>query len=450
MKTACIVPLALLVLLLGSAGARAQTPASPDSASGPLEFRAAPPAGTRTFPPDDPDSDPFEFRPRHATEPGARAEPVDEGVWVRPPFGDHLITDPDEFRARRSRDRGEMLCDYNRVDRLRIGAGWEFQSAAPLDPRFGARIEYATGRERILYGAQLEQPLVRPGRLAFGVSMVRRTDHSELQQVEDFENSVALLFSREDFRDYFEREGFGAYLAWRVPDFSTLGIHVRNDRYRSLPLDRGTRSWFHRGRPLRDNPAIDEGEAHTIALRSERLMHRTRAMRAGLYHWVEIERAGGGLGGDFDYARALADVRSVIRLSPATTLMLRGVGGTNLTGTLPAQKRFVVGGVDGLRGHPLGAFTGERLVLAQAEYVLGLWQLTHAPFEGGLQVLAFVDAGTAWDQPESGFDLASQRVACDGGFGLATGDDGLRLYFARDLQDPDSDFVVTLRLQRPF
>lgn len=443
MYTARSILTALVLALLGLAPiARAQAPSPADSSSGPLEFR--------TVPPDDPDSDPFEFRPRHASEPGTRAEPVDEGVWLRPPFGDHLITDPDEWRAGHSHDEGELLVDYNRVDRLRIGAGWEFQSTQPLDPRFGARVEYSTGRERILYGVQLEQPLMRPGRLAFGISMVRRTDHSELHQVDDAENSLAMLFAREDFRDYFEREGFGAYVAWRVPDFSTLGLHVRNDRYRSLDLDRGTRSWFHRGRPLRDNPAIDEGETHTISLRSERLMHRTRAMRAGLYHWVEFERAGAGLGGDFDYARALADVRSVIRLSPATTLLLRGVAGTNLTGTLPAQKRFVTGGVDGLRAHPFGVFSGDRLALAQAEYVLGLWQLKHAPFEGGLQVIAFVDAGRAWDQPGSGFDLARQHVACDGGFGISTGDDDVRLYFARDLQDPDSDFVVTLRLQRPF
>ena len=59
---------------------------------------------------------------------------------------------------------------------------------------------------------QLEQPLLPPARLALGVSAVRRTDHSELQQVDDAENSLALLFARQDYRDYFEREGFGAYL----------------------------------------------------------------------------------------------------------------------------------------------------------------------------------------------------------------------------------------------
>ena len=35
--------------------------------------------------------------------------------------------------------------------------------------------------------------------------------------------------------------GYGAYLSWRVPDFSSVSVHLRSDRYRSLPLDRGTR-----------------------------------------------------------------------------------------------------------------------------------------------------------------------------------------------------------------
>jgi hemolysin activation/secretion protein len=179
-------------------------------------------------------------------------------------------------------------------------------------------------------------------------------------------------------------------------------------------------------------------------------MHRTRTMRAGLYHGIEVERAGGGLGGDFDYARVVADVRSVVRLSPAATLLLRGVGGTNLTGRLPEQKQFTVGGVDGLRAHAFGAYRGDRLALAQAEYVLGLWRLTHAHFQGGLQVMAFVDGGRAWEAPGPGFDLGRQHLAFDGGFGLGTTDDDLRVYFARDLQDPSSDVMITLRLRRPF
>jgi hypothetical protein len=240
-----------------------------------------------------------------------------------------------------------------------------------------------------------------------------------------------------------------------VPDFSTVSLHGRVDAYRSLPLDRGTRSWFYRDRPLRDNPSVDEGDVRAVVLRLERLARRTRASRAGLYHWIELERAefdstGEGMRDTYLYTRALADLRSVVRLSPATTLALRGVAASALAGTLPSQKEFAIGGVDGLRAHAFGGMRGDQLALAQAEYEVSLWELDPAGLEGGLALFAFVDTGVAWEGHGSAFDIGRQRFACDAGAGVGTGDGGMRVYFARDLQVSQADFVVSLRLQRPF
>jgi hypothetical protein len=35
-----------------------------------------------------------------------------------------------------------------------------------------------------------------------------------------------MLLARTDHRDYFEREGGGVYLSWRVPDFSTVSLRA--------------------------------------------------------------------------------------------------------------------------------------------------------------------------------------------------------------------------------
>jgi len=374
----------------------------------------------------------------------------ESGQWVRGPLGDGLLTNREIWRAQGDR-RGklDLRGEYNRVDRLRLGLGYQLQVPEPMAPRLGARIEYAFGRDRALYGVQLEQPVIPPGRIAIGASLIRRTDHSDLQQVPDVENTLALLFGRQDYRDYFEREGLGLYLAWRVPDFSTVSVHLRRDEYRSLPLS-GAQSWFHQSRLLRDNPAIDEGETHTAVLRLERSALATAHAHAGLYHRVEAEWAGHGLGGDFDYTRILGDVRSVVRLTPATTLMLRLVAGATPSGVLPAQKRFPLGGVDGLRAHEFSEYLGNQLALAQAEYTIGLWRLRTGAFEGGLHAIAFVDAGRAWFDSRHRWSLGDQRMAVDGGFGLAAAEDNLRVYFAKDLQHTDSDFVISMRLHRPF
>ena len=399
-------------------------------------------------------TDTLRFAPTFPDSMGPGEEELEvsaEDEWLETPFGDQLLTDVDEWRAR----EGEinpfgLLADYNRVDRLRVGLGYQAQSRKEMLPRFGARLEYAFGRERTLYGAQLEQPLLPPGRLAAGVSVVRRTDHNPLQQVDDVENSLAFLFGRQDYRDYFEREGFGAYVSWRVPDFSTVSVHVRNDRYRSLTLDAGTRSFFQRDRELRVNPSIDPGEAHALTFRLERLVHRTHRTRAGLYHWIEVRRAGHGLGGHYRFTRVLADVRSVLRLSPASTLAIRAVGGHTFDGELPAQEHFTAGGVDGLRAHPFARYRGDEMLLGQAEYTLGLWRFRSGIFEGGLHAIAFLDGGRAWFDPPHRWNLGRQHFEADGGLGLSTSEDNVRVYFARDLQAARPGFVISMRLQRPF
>jgi hypothetical protein len=431
----------LLAVLAGGPPARATEP----------DTLVASPPGALEFTPLSPDVD-SEEPPYHPDS--ALVVPSE---WLSAPFGERLLTEPEAWRARRDRGplRGhysqlEPIVDYNRVDLWRIGLAGEIQDTSAMGPRIGGRYEYATGRRRPLYGVQIEQPLLRPGRLALGVSLSRRTDHSELQQLDDCENSAALLFAHQDFRDYFEREGFGAYLAWRVPEFSVVSAHLRRDTYRSLTLQGGVRSLFARSRALRDNPPVDEGEIHALLLRLERQTRRTARTRAGFYHWVELEHAGHELGGDFAYTRALADLRSVVRLSPTATLALRAAGGSTLAGTLPAQKEFTAGGADGLRAHAFAEYRGDRLLLAQAEYTTALWRVRPRGFDAGLHAIAFVDAGRAWDEPGHAWRPSRQHLVVDGGLGLTTSEDNLRVYVARSLQRSHSRAVFSVRLQRPF
>jgi Omp85 superfamily domain len=385
-----------------------------------------------------------------STEPARRAEERGRG-WMKAPRGDGVLTEMDGWLFEDDRGhRVDGLMDYDRVDRLRIGLLSQYKSRHPWQPQLGGRIEYTFDRQRTMYGVEIQQPLNESGRVSLGFSMVRATDHNDLQQVGDVENSLALLFNRQDYRDYFEREGLGGYLRVRIPHVTIATFHVRNDEDRSLPLNEGTRSWFNRDEPLRDNPAIDDGEIRAWILRFERTARPSHLTRAGLYHQIDIERAGGSLGGDFGYGRVLVDVRNVLRLSPASTLTLRVIGGHRYQGTLPFQKEFVTGGIDGLRAHSFDEFRGDQMALAQTEYTIGLWPFATDFFEGGMHAIVFFDAGTAWFNPDAHWDLDRQHVAADGGFGLSTSEDNVRIYFAKNLQDPSSDFVVRLRLQRPF
>jgi hypothetical protein len=438
-STACALTFAMLAGLSAGRAAHAQ---SPDTS-----FVAAP-ADT---------SPGLRFTPFESDTVGESGEKTEESWhqdagtrWPPQPYGEGLLTAPQPWAAEHHHQQLDMLVDYNRVDALRLGLGWRMHGDQPSMPRLGFRIEQAFGRQRTNYGAQFEQPLQRSGRFAFGAFLLRRTDRNDLQQIPDFDNSLSMLFSHYDFRDYFEREGAGAYLAWRVPDFSNISLHVQNNRYRSLDAFGDLWSISHGNRPLAPNPAIDDGEGHSLLLRLERAVPGTRGGRPSFSHWIEIDRAAHGMGGDFSYVREIADVRGVIRLSPATSLALRGVAGNTSDGSLPRQKEFTLGGPDGLRAHPLDAFRGNRAALGQAEYDMSLWRVRGGGMGGGLHALAFTDAGTAWYGSGSGYDLGRQKLAVDGGFGLALSDNSLNVCFARDLQDFDKDFTILVRFERPF
>jgi len=169
----------------------------------------------------------------------------------------------------------------------------------------------------------------------------------------------------------------------------------------------------------------------------------------GVYHWGEVEWAGHGMGGDFQYRRALGDVRGYVRLSPGQLLALRVTAGSALEGALPLQKQFTVGGVDGLRAHAFDQYRGDQMMLGQAEYSVSLWR-PRSGWGGALQFITFVDSGKAWNTASQGYELDRQRMPVDGGLGLATGEDEFRVYFAKNLQEPSSNFLVSVRLQRAF
>jgi len=373
-------------------------------------------------------------------------DPAMEPRWLQHPFRLPLSSNRENMPLGPARRTNlGIVFDYNRVDEVRTGLTYEYRPRPGWTPRLAGRIEYTTVRHDWLYGVQVEQPLQSENRVAVGFSAFRKTGHIELQQVSNIENSLALLLGRQDYRDYFDREGFGGYLALRWPGVTTFSLHARNDDYRSLETFYGTTSWFHANRDLRENPPIEEGESHLMAVRFERM----RPGREGFHHWVEFESSGGGLGGDFDYRRLLADVRNVFRLSPSSTLTVRGVAGSNLDGHLPPQRGFTVGGVDGLRAHSFAYFHGDQVALGQLEYSMSIGKFQSSGFESGIHGIVFLDTGRAWNHPGQ-WDVTHQPFETDAGFGLSTSEETLRIYFAKNLQDSGSDIVVSARLQRPF
>ena len=348
--------------------------------------------------------------------------------------------------------------DFNRVDQFTLGLDHAFTPKTGLLPGFAVRVARSLRREssegdgRWLWRLALEQPIDAHRSAVLGVSQYRFTAHDDSETLPDAENLLAAYFFHWDYRDYYDLVGTQVSARWTWNNAWTLSALHNDDHYGSIPLlASGTKSLFRRSQPWRANPPVEDGQIKSVTFGLE---YDTRAPRGlpkkGMWNRFAVETAGGSQGGDFGYVRWSGDVRAYISPAPGQTLRTRVEAGTTGGGPLPFQRTFAVGGIGTLRAHNYDTFRGRNLFLANGEwaYVVLKRSSRNVAIKTGVQVVAFSDFGLAWDAPV--YDLARRQPAWDGGLGLGTTDENLRVYFARDLRAQRAPVHVTLRLSRSF
>ncbi|MDD5014330.1 MAG: BamA/TamA family outer membrane protein [Atribacterota bacterium] len=131
---------------------------------------------------------------------------------------------------------------------------------------------------------------------------------------------------------------------------------------------------------------------------------------SGWYHSFSLEKAGGFLGGDYDFTKYnlnlrayistkfiedLVDISSVKKITDNLgkgVLALRAMGGIADT-NLPSFAEYQVGGMNTVRGYDLGEFSGDKSLVFNVEY--------RFPLTENFQAVIFADLGQAWDYEES-------------------------------------------------
>ena len=111
------------------------------------------------------------------------------------------------------------------------------------------------------------------------------------------------------------------------------------------------------------------------------------------------------------------------------------VNGQLASKNLDPSEKFVLGGMDGVRGYPQGEAFGDEGYLAslEARYLLGRLS-SHVP--GQMHLLGFVDAGRVTINKEPWYAGPNERNLSAAGVGATWNDPGnfaLRLYYARKL-----------------
>jgi hypothetical protein len=389
---------------------------------------------------------------------------------------------------------------YNRIEGLPIVFGPSF------DLRTGRRSSFRLDLRGILRTAGSESRLAdfgyeARGEFRFGRFGLAGQVYSELAAIEDHPLSLAevgwssFLLQR-DYRDYFDRRGYGG-VAWAQLDRSLrLELSRRRDEERSV---RATDPWslFRNSDRWRRNPPIDDGHYITTGVqldfdtRNERYLPSTGwLVRARFEHSstgdvapVELPRLvrpAVPLGRRYRFDRLLLDVRRYSRITPALRVnaRLRAEGWVD-GDRLPVQRRVSLGGPDLLPGYDFRAFTCapsgfedpsalalcDRVVTAQLEVRtrvrLNLGVRTAAREEGGRRFIGieeadlvlFSDAGKGWLAGSGPGQVPVDRIPSfdewkvDVGIGLDAGEIGA--YLAKGISE-DESIKFLVRLQRRF
>ena len=137
-----------------------------------------------------------------------------------------------------------------------------------------------------------------------------------------------------------------------------------------------------------------------------------------------------GLGGDFNYQKAILGDTHYLKAGRAQVFVLRGQYGIS-RGTISEYSQFRMGGQDTIRGYREDQFRGTRMALASVEY--------RFPIVSKVTGALFADYGGAWSD---GFVPEKMHGSVGVGLGLNTPIGPLRLDYGRGSQGGRVHFRV--------
>jgi len=346
----------------------------------------------------------------------------------------------------------EVYASFQRVDGFSLGFGPRFRCELPWSPSLDGRLLYGFSSEEWSGAIRLRQPLLETDELAIVVEAYDQTDYTEQTGLSDTENSLAAWIFREDGRDYYRREGIALGLVAEPSEEIELRFEMLVDDYESQEVV--THAGWNLGRPnFQPNPAVLEGTMRSLV---------GEALVGDDFHhfWLRYETSDDDmLSTTTDFAQLTAQYRSRLRLGRYQRLDFRVKAGGTLSGSLPQQRRYVVGGIGTVRGYgyqsllipdpdrdpatplPVG---GEQMALVNAEYGIGV--------ESDLMLVLLFDSGMAWEDRSASMDLSELESSIGVGivFDEDYSDSALRFDLVKPLAAGSGDFMVQARLSRPF
>jgi cytoskeletal protein CcmA (bactofilin family) len=359
-----------------------------------------------------------------------------------------------------------FLFRYNRVEGLFLGAGsekryyWDGQKLYSLYGSVGYGFKSHNWRGNLGLSRQFA---FDDGQLfEFEIEGHSLTDSKENWLIGLGENTGAAFFIHEDFRDYFQRNGFGVNVGYAVQqDYLTAQVKAGylSDEYTSM-TNQTEWSLFGGNKVFRLNPLINEGMMRSF-VGSAGLSTVTTTIYGpegwSIHGTAEVAKK--NLKSDFEFNQYVGDLRRFQPLGRYENLNVRARVGSS-EGALPIQKAFDMGGLGTIPAFPFKGETGNRMLLVNAELIVNgdfLGDLDFWP-SGLLREVNFVvfsDAGLVRTMPATaqwseGFDnIRFSDFQNDVGVGIGTRSGTFRIAFVwrTDRSEPAR---LIFRFARPF
>ena len=372
---------------------------------------------------------------------------------------------------------------YNRVEGLPIAFGPQVAFGRSNPTIVDASLIYRTAggftleEEQLGYVARVEQFVGGHGRWRLGATL-----HSEVLPIEtnglsDTEVSLATFVLHRDYRDYYEREGWSAYVRWSGSAAADATLAYRDEEH-DTRIELSPWTIFDNGEPFRPQPLVGVGSLRSLALsfthdsRNDQrepssgwLLRLESEQGLGGRMSIDLPADAGGFRVDERFTALSIDARRYLRVGPLTRIALgaRAAGSVD-RGPLPPQRQHVLGGEGSLPGFSAFKFDCaarddvrnagfgsdrpfnygcDRAVLGQAmvehtlPFIRPLGRSLGLDFDFGHEpaLAVFADVGRAWteDGALQGRESGAPDFAADVGLGLRFGRIGF--YWAAPLTD---------------
>lgn len=370
---------------------------------------------------------------------------------------------------------------YNRVEGLFVNFGVKLRPNKTPGLQFYGDAGggfWNEDNKQFRYAVGLRKDFFDLKRLSLGAEIYKKVESEDDWVVSDVENSLAALFFREDYKDYYGTQGFKLYADHQFTGNHILRFEVGRQKYDALKRNVDW-SVFKGGfpeNPKRSDAIIAEG--HEVSVRFITALDWRDNPVFPLNGWY-IEGIFEKTFEGFDTDGLFLTLKRYQQTWGNQRLLLRGMIGSRIGDVIsgfaiegdpiPGTDRFFeqyaidLGGIGSLRGFNDKELSGNRMVMLNANYLFGgdvlqKIPLQRIPYFGNfwttLSLALFVDTGLAWRADPnaglfSGFD-EFDNLKTDVGFSILVLEGVFRLDVAKRTDRSNDDFRVTFQLLEKF